>query len=564
MPLAPIAALLRDAWDTDGGVRVRRALDSCSPYVESQLSPLLPQLGCEGRPAWAEVWAGARLASALRDVLSALAPVVAVVEDLHWADPDTLACIEEILTTGSPVAWAGTWRQEDGTDEITSQWLTRVRRLPSEVVTLAPLTKEETADQLRHLLGDDEALRRIDEVFGRTRGQPLFTEQLASQVRAGEDLPPLLADVLDARLAGLTVPARTVVGVLGIAERPLPPEVLAPAARLGVDELVHHLHELGDRALLDSGTDTLVALRHPLLAEQARRRLVPGEAVAIHRALADVLGTRPDVDAGEVALHWQRAGDTAQELPWRVRAAREADARVAPAQSAQQWLRVVDAWSEASAPAGLTLTRATTNTIAALRKGGEAQHAARVAESALRRLPEGTDMARADLLREASMVIGINDEHRGRLLAEQALEIYEGLPPSGGPRPHTARRGAPDNAAPASTRWRCRRPDARSRSARCSTTCPCTVGCYQAECAWHELVAGALREGREHLEEARSIRVPAPDPLGGTCGWGTSTPTSSCSWARPPTPPCGPASPPSSPRSGGTSTPSRCTGSAST
>ncbi len=233
VPLAPIAALLRDAWDTDGGVRVRRALASCSPYVESQLSPLLPQLGCEGRPAWAEVWAGARLASALRDVLSALAPVVAVVEDLHWADPDTLACIEEILTTGSPVAWAGTWRQEDGTDEITRQWLTRVRRLPSEVVTLAPLTKEETADQLRHLLGDAEALRRIDEVFGRTRGQPLFTEQLASQVRAGEDLPPLLADVLDARLASLTVPARTVVGVLGIAERPLPPEVLAPAARLG-------------------------------------------------------------------------------------------------------------------------------------------------------------------------------------------------------------------------------------------------------------------------------------------------------------------------------------------
>ncbi len=232
----------------------------------------------------------------------------------------------------------------------------------------------------------------------------------------------------------------------------------------------------------------------------------------IHRALADVLGTRPDVDAGEVALHWQRAGDTAQELPWRVRAAREADARVAPAQSAQQWLRVVDAWSEASAPAGLTLTRATTNTIAALRKGGEAQHAARVAESALRRLPEGTDMARADLLREASMVIGINDEHRGRLLAEQALEIYEGLPPSEGlvrtlHAVVSRQRGAREYALAMQT---------SRRSVEISALLD-DLSLHRrmlAECAWHELVAGALREAREHLEEARSIRVPAPDPLG--------------------------------------------------
>lgn len=514
VPLAPIAALLRDAWDADGGVRLRQALVSCSPYVEAHLSALLPQLEHEAprTSSWTEERTGGRTASALRDLLSALAPVVAAVEDLHWADPATLACIEEILTTGSPIAWVGTWRQDDDTDELNKQWLTRVRRLPSSVVTLAGLTKEETAEQLDRLLGAGEAHRRVDEIFGRTRGQPLFTEQLAGQVRAGEELPPLLADVLDARLDGLTIPTRTVVGVLGIAERPLPPAVLALATGLARDELVHCLRELGDRSLLDTGTDAVVSLRHPLLAEQARRRLVPGEAVSIHAALAAALGTRQDEDAAEVALHWQRAGSIDRELPWRVRAAREADLRVAHSQSAQQWLRVLDAWSDGCAPDGLTLTEATTRTIAALRKGGDAVHAARVADSALRRPLEGTDLARADLLREASMVIGINDEPRGRTLAEQALEIYEHLPPSHG----LVRALHALVSRQRSSREYALAMQTSRRSVEISALLddPSLHRRMLAECAWHELVAGAQREARAHLEDARSTRVPGPDPLG--------------------------------------------------
>ena len=109
------------------------------------------------------------------------------------------------------------------------------------------------------------------------------------------------------------------------------------------------------RLLAASALGQDVQLRHPLLAEAVRRRLVAGEASDVHRRLAAVLATSRDPSAAEIANHWAGAEDPEQELVWRIRAARAAADRFAAAQEADEWLRVLELWPDGadSGPEGV-------------------------------------------------------------------------------------------------------------------------------------------------------------------------------------------------------------------
>ena len=103
------------------------------------------------------------------------------------------------------------------------------------------------------------------------------------------------------------------------------------------------LRALNDRHLTRTGQHD-VRLRHPLLAEAVRQRLVPGEASDEHRRLALTLAKGRDPSAAEVAEHWRRAGGPAQEVTWRILAARDAGSRFASALEAEQWRRALALW----------------------------------------------------------------------------------------------------------------------------------------------------------------------------------------------------------------------------
>ena len=111
----------------------------------------------------------------------------------------------------------------------------------------------------------------------------MFTEQLAAQSDHDEDLPVILAD-LDRRLERLGESALVITGALGMADRGLAPAALAAVTGLEDPAPVRGLHELARAHLLaQASASDDVQLRHPLLAEAVRRRLVPTEAAAFHR-----------------------------------------------------------------------------------------------------------------------------------------------------------------------------------------------------------------------------------------------------------------------------------------
>ena len=440
VPLLPVADALRAVHEEDQGRWLGDALRDCPPYVEGTLSRLLPELDPTASPQGDDEWSTQRMFGAVRAVLGSLVelrPLALLVDDLHWADTTTLDLIEHLLTRGCPVPMVGTFRLDDvSTPAAIYDWFTRVRRLPAvDSLELDMLSCAETAEQLA-LLSPGLAREVVDRIHRRSAGQPLFTEQLAAQsAGAGGDLPlpRLLADLLDQRLDGLAGTTWAVVRALGVADRPLTDSELCAITELTAADVMDELRELDRRRLLrPASTGPDAHLRHPLLAEAVRRRLVAGEAAAQHRRIASAFAQSAGASAAEVAAHWQGAGDVREELAWRVRAAREAASRYASASEANQWLRALELWPSAegaSGISGVTLREAYAAAVQSLSGAGERVRATDLVDTALERLADSDDRDLSELYGLAGVLHRVEDPIRGLDLLRLAVDVTDaGIP----------------------------------------------------------------------------------------------------------------------------------------
>ena len=141
----------------------------------------------------------AELVLGLLGRLAAVAPVMFVVEDLHWADQSTLELLAFLARSlrGVRVLLMGTYRS----DELHRRHplLTGWERMRSvDRIELGRFDRGEVAAQLAAILGDEPGPSLAGLVFDRSGGNAYLVEELAGVVRAGgdpDDLPPSLRDV---------------------------------------------------------------------------------------------------------------------------------------------------------------------------------------------------------------------------------------------------------------------------------------------------------------------------------------------------------------------------------
>ena len=343
----PVVELLRSIHDADDGRWIGEALSDCPAYAREALARLLPELGAAAASTDDVDFAQQHLYAAVAAVLARLAatrPLAVVVEDLHVSDATTLDLLEYVLSRDVDVPITVTWRLDDQrVQRWRSEWLARVQALPGvRTMSLGPLTLAETRDQLR-LAGwlDGTTTDRARRIHERSRGHPLFTAHLAIQ---GDDptLPPLLADLLDRRLGDLAPDQDRVATALGVADGPVDVELVTAATGLDDDAVLDALRHLAARHLVSVGATDTVRLAHPLLADAARRRLLPGEVRRLHRTFAELLGRGGGADPAVVAEHWRLSGGTTEEARWRAAAARQARRRTDPRSEAEHWLRILE------------------------------------------------------------------------------------------------------------------------------------------------------------------------------------------------------------------------------
>jgi DNA-binding NarL/FixJ family response regulator len=332
-------------------------------------------------------------------------PVVLVLDDLHWADRatrDLVAFLARTLRSGR-VALVVSYRS----DELHRRHplrplLAELVRLPAvERLELAPFTRTELAEHLEAIAGAPLRAEQVEGVYARSEGNPFYAEQLlaAGADDAEGELPATLAEVLLARVQGLSEPARNVLGVAAVAGRRVPHRLLAEVVGRPEADLEQGLREaVGAGVLTSEATSGSYAFRHALLQEAVYGDLLPGEQVRLHAAYARVLAADPDGAAAELAHHCLASHDLAGALAASVRAAEEAEAVLAPVEALGQLsnaLRLWDRVPDAAAAAGIGRTGLALRAAAAASAAGELERAAGLARDAGGGAEAGRDPALA-------------------------------------------------------------------------------------------------------------------------------------------------------------------------
>jgi predicted ATPase len=447
LPYAPIVEGLRALVGDLGASAVRGLIGPSWP----ELARLLPALGepqASGGPP--DQAAQARLFELLLGMLGRLGeelPLVLVVEDVHWADRSTrdlLAFLVRNLRRERLLVVVSYRSDEPGTDWLGPYLAVLGRSGSAQRMELSRLDRAETLAQLVGILGAAPPAELVDAVFARSEGNPYFTEELLGAIRAGSgELPATVRDLLRGRVQALPELARQVLGVVAVAGRRVPHQLLAAVAGLEDQRLVQALRAaVADQLLVTRPGQDGYELRHALLGEVIEADLVPGERVRLHAAYARALTGRPEladaapaVAAAEVAVHWDAAGAWAQAVPARVRAGLAAERARAFAEADEHYQRALTLWGrvpEPGQPGGLDRVGLLARAAETAAFVGAPERATRLLERALDGVDPTVEPVRAAVLLAQ---LGLDRELAGQeadgLAAFAEAEwLLEGAPPS--------------------------------------------------------------------------------------------------------------------------------------
>jgi DNA-binding CsgD family transcriptional regulator len=421
VPFAPVVEALRGLARDLGPAE----LEAVTGPARADLGRLAPDLawgdGVAVGPAVVDAGQAGqgRLFALLLGVVERLAeeaPLLWVMEDLHWADRSTrdlVAFLAASLRSGR-VMLVLTFRSDELHRLHPLRGLLgelarnrRVRRLD-----LPRFSRDELAEQLAGMVGADPPAGLVEEIYARSEGNPFFAEEL---VLAGDGagpaaLPPSLQEVLLTRVLRLGRDTQLVLGVAAAAGPGVAQPLLAAVAGMDEAELLDGLREAVDQHVLlpEPGGDGYV-FRHALVAEAVYGELLPGERVRLHTALAGALeaglegGDAPATRAARIAHHWSAAGDRPRALSASVEAAAAAEQVYAFAEAQLQLERVLRLWDrvpDAAARAGSDRVSLLSRCAEAAYAAGEPARAAQLVRQALPLTHEARQPARAGLLHE--------------------------------------------------------------------------------------------------------------------------------------------------------------------
>ena len=226
---------------------------------------------------------------------------VLVVEDLHWADPETLAALDylgDALST-EPVLCVATARPEGGAAEL----LERLeRRDPAAIIRVAPLAEDDIDHMVAACLATPTPPPGLtDFVRAHGDGTPFLVEELlAGLVAAGslrqEDglwvasdeltptVPASLRDSIRRRMGLLDPTARRVVGAAALLGRRFDWELLPGIADVDGRAVVDALRAAVDAQIVAvNGVRRRFVFRHALTREAVAGDLLPPERQRLAR-----------------------------------------------------------------------------------------------------------------------------------------------------------------------------------------------------------------------------------------------------------------------------------------
>jgi DNA-binding CsgD family transcriptional regulator len=256
-----------------------------------------------------------RLARVILDALGRRSPLLAVIEDAHWADPLTVDVIRLVARRleRRPLALLVTYRDDElQANPPLAQLVGDLAGNPEiERIKLNALSRM-AVDALAQEAGfQGEGLSRI------TGGNPfLVIETIAS----GGRLPASVRDASLARAGRLSQSARRVVDVAAVIGQRFEPSLLCSLA----DDRPEAVEEALARGVLVAD-EAQLGFRHELIRAALEQSISPPRRAELHGRVFRALSEQPgSADSARLAHHAELGGLTAEAARFASRAAEEA------------------------------------------------------------------------------------------------------------------------------------------------------------------------------------------------------------------------------------------------
>ncbi|RKS74839.1 transcriptional regulator [Actinomadura pelletieri DSM 43383] len=339
------------AWPWAELLRELTAAAPPEPALAARLGPLLDDT-VTGRTDEDATTGRFRLHLAVGDYLSGLAdtaPLLLVLDDLHWADDETLALLARLAERlrDRPVLLVATFRQTEVPGRLATALAALARHEPVRI-DLGGLSVPEVAVLVRGHCAADVDDADLSFIAERTGGNPFFTRETARLLDAEglhaavRRVPAGVGDVLRRRIARLPESAQAVLRDAAVVGRRADLRVLVELA--GDEDFVIDAVEAGlAGGLVTEPGPGQMRFTHALVRDTLYDGISQARRTRLHGRVAAALERHAPEEVAAIAHHYlESGGNPAKAVRYARRAAEAAEARYAHRTAADLWIRVVE------------------------------------------------------------------------------------------------------------------------------------------------------------------------------------------------------------------------------
>ncbi|GAB4206000.1 MAG: adenylate/guanylate cyclase domain-containing protein [Roseiflexaceae bacterium] len=278
-------------------------------------------------------------------------PLLALFEDLHWADPISLELWRRVTNAvaGRPILLLAAHRPSPVLDQLHDN---------AAILALRELSAEQSAHMVETLAGatrlPDATLRQI---VGRAAGNPLFLHELLRAVtdeqRSLEDLPDSLNGLLLSRIDRLDETSRSVLRVASVIGQRVPFGTLRAIHNADQQALLRLLARLDEQELTTLETEQpeqIHTFRHALIQEVAYQSMLYARRRELHGRIGAYLERRHGEDLddyyGLLAHHYRLSDNREKAIFYLLKAGHAARAVYANEEAIQHYTWALEALSD--------------------------------------------------------------------------------------------------------------------------------------------------------------------------------------------------------------------------
>ncbi len=259
------------------------------------------------------------------------APLLLVLEDLHWGDLPSVTYLAEALRALAtrPLMVLALARPE-----VHEAFPTLWKGAAVPELALGGLTQRAAERLVRAALGNDVAPDTVARIVARSDGNAFYLEELVRRVSegGGDALPETVLALAQSRLERLEPEARRMVRAASVFGEVFWPGALG--ALLGgasaASDVDGWLQTLVDREVFATGRESRFpgqreyTFRHGLLRDAADAMLTESDRTRGHRLAGDWLHAAGEKDPLTMADHFERGGEKSRAVGWLLQAAQAA------------------------------------------------------------------------------------------------------------------------------------------------------------------------------------------------------------------------------------------------